>query len=63
MDGNLEISLDKLPLKRLEAIEENGLERFPAYASYFSLSLHFGSIFLEKKNSIVIAQMFKMLPY
>ncbi|XP_021895210.1 mediator of RNA polymerase II transcription subunit 17-like [Carica papaya] len=34
MDGNLEISLDKLPLKRLEAIEENGLERFPADVGY-----------------------------
>lgn len=29
MDGDLEISLDKLPIKRLDAIEENGFERFP----------------------------------
>ncbi|XP_010254371.1 PREDICTED: mediator of RNA polymerase II transcription subunit 17 [Nelumbo nucifera] len=29
MDGNMEISLDKLPIKRLDAIEENGIERFP----------------------------------
>lgn len=34
MEGNLEISLDKLPVKRLEAIEENGLERFPADVGY-----------------------------
>ncbi|XP_042497998.1 mediator of RNA polymerase II transcription subunit 17 [Macadamia integrifolia] len=29
MEGDMEISLDKLPIKRLDAIEENGLERFP----------------------------------
>ncbi|KAI4380668.1 hypothetical protein MLD38_006834 [Melastoma candidum] len=29
MDGNLEISLDKLPLKRVDFIDENGNERFP----------------------------------
>lgn len=29
MDGNLEISVDKLPIKRVEVIEENGTERFP----------------------------------
>lgn len=34
MDGNLEISLDKLPVKRLEAIEENGAERFPTDVDY-----------------------------
>ncbi|CAK9150154.1 unnamed protein product [Ilex paraguariensis] len=34
MDGNLEISLDKLPIKRLEAIEENGAERFPSDVGY-----------------------------
>ncbi|KAK4422251.1 Mediator of RNA polymerase II transcription subunit [Sesamum alatum] len=34
MDGDLEISLDKLPIKRLEALEENGLERFPADLGY-----------------------------
>ncbi|TYJ32178.1 hypothetical protein E1A91_A05G019700v1 [Gossypium mustelinum] len=34
MDGNLEISLDKLPVKRLDAIEENGLERYPPESSY-----------------------------
>ena len=31
MDGNLSISLDKLPVKRLEIIEENGAEKFPPY--------------------------------
>ncbi|XP_071697923.1 mediator of RNA polymerase II transcription subunit 17 [Rutidosis leptorrhynchoides] len=34
MDGNLSISLDKLPVKRLEVIEENGAERFPPDLSY-----------------------------
>ncbi|KAE8721329.1 Mediator of RNA polymerase II transcription subunit 17 [Hibiscus syriacus] len=34
MDGNLEISLDKLPVKRLDAIEENGAERYPPDSSY-----------------------------
>ncbi|KAK9073824.1 hypothetical protein SSX86_006418 [Deinandra increscens subsp. villosa] len=34
MDGDLSISLDKLPVKRLEAIEENGAERFPPDLSY-----------------------------
>ncbi|KAL4279903.1 hypothetical protein GQ457_03G045920 [Hibiscus cannabinus] len=34
MDGNLEISLDKLPVKRLDAIEENGLEQYPPESSY-----------------------------
>lgn len=34
MDGNLSISLDKLPVKRLEIIEENGAERFPPDLSY-----------------------------
>ncbi|XP_059637991.1 mediator of RNA polymerase II transcription subunit 17 [Cornus florida] len=34
MDGSLEISLDKLPIKRLEAIEEHGLERFPSDVGY-----------------------------
>ncbi|KAF5741980.1 mediator of RNA polymerase II transcription subunit 17 [Tripterygium wilfordii] len=34
MEENLLISLDKLPVKRLEAIEENGLERFPADVGY-----------------------------
>ncbi|CAI9100179.1 OLC1v1037120C1 [Oldenlandia corymbosa var. corymbosa] len=29
MDGDLEISIDKLPIKRVEFIEENGAERFP----------------------------------
>jgi len=34
MDDNmdLQISLDKLPIKRLDSIEENGMERFPPYA-------------------------------
>ncbi|KAF5749647.1 hypothetical protein HS088_TW04G01619 [Tripterygium wilfordii] len=31
MDENLQISLDKLPVKRLEAIEESGAERFPVH--------------------------------
>ncbi|KAL7586392.1 mediator of RNA polymerase II transcription subunit 17 [Lactuca sativa] len=34
MDGNLSISLDKLPVKRLEIIEENGAEKFPPDLSY-----------------------------
>ncbi|KAD3067878.1 hypothetical protein R6Q59_018092 [Mikania micrantha] len=34
MDGDLSISLDKLPVKRLESIEENGAERFPLDLSY-----------------------------
>ncbi|TYJ25300.1 hypothetical protein E1A91_A07G040400v1 [Gossypium mustelinum] len=34
MDGNLEISLDKLPIKRLDSIEENGVERYPSDSSY-----------------------------
>ncbi|KAM1072440.1 hypothetical protein ACFX13_017954 [Malus domestica] len=34
MDGKMEISLDKLPIKRLEVIEENGLERFPPDVGY-----------------------------
>ncbi|KAE9609706.1 hypothetical protein Lalb_Chr07g0178861 [Lupinus albus] len=34
-DGmQLQVSLDKLPIKRLESIEENGLERFPSDADY-----------------------------
>lgn len=36
----MEISLDKLPIKRLEAIEENGVERFPTYDSS-TLGLNF----------------------
>ncbi|KAJ7978898.1 Mediator of RNA polymerase II transcription subunit 17 [Quillaja saponaria] len=34
MDENIEVSLDKLPIKRLEAIEENGAERFPPDVDY-----------------------------
>ncbi|CAN0900243.1 Mediator of RNA polymerase II transcription subunit 17 [Linum grandiflorum] len=34
MEGNLEISIDKLPVKRLESIEENGAERFPTDVGY-----------------------------
>ncbi|KAI3821649.1 hypothetical protein L1987_09218 [Smallanthus sonchifolius] len=34
MDGDLSISIDKLPVKRLEVIEENGAERFPPDLSY-----------------------------
>ncbi|KAL0372153.1 UNVERIFIED_CONTAM: Mediator of RNA polymerase II transcription subunit [Sesamum calycinum] len=34
MDVDLEISLDKLPIKRLEALEENGFERFPSDVGY-----------------------------
>lgn len=37
MEENMQLSLDKLPIKRLDAIEENGLERFPAYASFSCL--------------------------
>nr|POE50585.1 mediator of rna polymerase ii transcription subunit 17 [Quercus suber] len=34
MDGKLEVSLDRLPVKRLDAIEENGLEHFPPDVGY-----------------------------
>ncbi|CAK9313976.1 unnamed protein product [Citrullus colocynthis] len=34
MDEDMKVSLDKLPVKRLEAIEENGLERFPSDVGY-----------------------------
>ncbi|ESW26965.1 hypothetical protein PHAVU_003G161800 [Phaseolus vulgaris] len=36
MDDNmdLQISLDKLPIKRLDSIEENGMERFPPDVDY-----------------------------
>ncbi|KAL3839847.1 hypothetical protein ACJIZ3_024438 [Penstemon smallii] len=34
MDADLEISLDKLPIKRLDALEENGYERFPSDLVY-----------------------------
>lgn len=34
MDGDMEISLDRLPIKRLESIEENGAERFPSDVGY-----------------------------
>ncbi|KAL0673049.1 hypothetical protein Bca4012_001030 [Brassica carinata] len=34
MDSDMEISLDRLPIKRLESIEENGAERFPSDVGY-----------------------------
>ncbi|XP_015883834.3 mediator of RNA polymerase II transcription subunit 17 [Ziziphus jujuba] len=34
MDEKVQISLDKLPVKRLESIEENGAERFPSDVGY-----------------------------
>ncbi|GMH18952.1 hypothetical protein Nepgr_020793 [Nepenthes gracilis] len=34
MEGNLQISLDKLPIKRLDYIEETGVERFPPDVGY-----------------------------
>ncbi|XP_024012605.1 mediator of RNA polymerase II transcription subunit 17 isoform X2 [Eutrema salsugineum] len=34
MDSDMEISLDRLPIKRLESIEENGAERFPSDVNY-----------------------------
>ncbi|XP_073062567.1 mediator of RNA polymerase II transcription subunit 17-like isoform X2 [Primulina eburnea] len=34
MAGDLKVSLDKLPIKRLDAIEENGFERFPFDVGY-----------------------------
>ncbi|KAM7509403.1 hypothetical protein LguiA_019856 [Lonicera macranthoides] len=34
MEGNLDISIDKLPIKRLEVIEEHGAERFPSDVGY-----------------------------
>ena len=30
MEESILVSLDKLPIRRLDAIEENGFERFPA---------------------------------
>ncbi|XP_047164588.1 mediator of RNA polymerase II transcription subunit 17 [Vigna umbellata] len=33
-DMDLQISLDKLPIKRLDSIEENGMERFPPDVDY-----------------------------
>lgn len=44
------ISLDKLPIKRLEAIEDNGLERFPPYAFPPIFSSFFGLNFLLNSN-------------
>lgn len=40
MEESLLVSLDKLPIKRLDAIEENGVERFPSYVSSFHLLLY-----------------------
>ncbi|XP_028781404.1 mediator of RNA polymerase II transcription subunit 17 [Neltuma alba] len=34
MEENIQVSLDKLPIKRLDVIEENGLERFPSDLDY-----------------------------
>ncbi|CAN8300776.1 unnamed protein product [Cochlearia groenlandica] len=34
MDSDMGISLDRLPIKRLESIEENGAERFPSDVGY-----------------------------
>ncbi|KAL2553684.1 Mediator of RNA polymerase II transcription subunit 17 [Forsythia ovata] len=34
MDEDLQISIDKLPIKRLDAIEESGSERFPSDVGY-----------------------------
>ncbi|KAK4791842.1 hypothetical protein SAY86_032255 [Trapa natans] len=34
MGGKLEVSIDKLPVKRLDHIEENGAERYPADLGY-----------------------------
>ncbi|GAB2300357.1 hypothetical protein Dimus_034396 [Dionaea muscipula] len=34
MEGSLRISVDKLPIKRLEYIDENGVERFPSDVGY-----------------------------
>ncbi|KAB5524799.1 hypothetical protein DKX38_022548 [Salix brachista] len=39
MDGKLEMSLDKLPVKRLESIEENGFERFPTMVRLTPLNI------------------------
>lgn len=43
MNGNLEISVDKLPVKRLDAIEETGAERFPPYVPSLKNSFCFVS--------------------
>ncbi|KAF7838682.1 Mediator of RNA polymerase II transcription subunit 17 [Senna tora] len=34
MEEDMQVSLDKLPIKRLDAIEENGVERFPSDLDY-----------------------------
>lgn len=57
MNEKLQISLDKLPLKRVEAIEENGAERFPSYASLLPLIfsfLGFTTLFGFRENCIQI---------
>lgn len=49
----MEISLDKLPIKRLDVIEENGLERFPPYGSSYPHSLpSFWFIFLATEQEL-----------
>lgn len=51
MDEKVQISLDKLPVKRLESIEEKGAEQFPSYGSYFSPSFALlFSILPNRKN-------------
>lgn len=34
MNGDMKISLDKLPIKRLDAIDDSGIERFPQYDQF-----------------------------
>jgi len=55
MDDNmdLQISLDKLPIKRLDSIEENGMERFPPYAFLLFLT-HF-----KRKNYLLMMMAFQ----
>ncbi|XP_024179763.1 mediator of RNA polymerase II transcription subunit 17-like [Rosa chinensis] len=57
MTGKLEVSVDKLPIKRPDLIEENGLERFlpsPSFRpSAFSLSLFFVLLIFEAEALIL----------
>ena len=54
MDGDLSISLDKLPVKRLEAIEENGAERFPPYEHHLQFPLIWLSTALWSNEFLIL---------
>lgn len=40
MDEKMKISLDKLPVKRVEAIEESGVEHFPTWVFFAIFSVY-----------------------